>query len=183
MTAPVEHIAPKTSIQAELSGVQGKEPRKNPLEAARGLARLLDDVVKIPGTRIGIGLDPILNLIPFAGDAAGTAMGAFLLVTAVRMNVPKRVLAQMFVNISIDALVGAVPFLGQVFDFFWKANRKNFDLLEKYAVAPEQITKQSGVVVGVVVGLCLLLVVLVVGLAVALSISVFTWFTGVLETL
>lgn len=182
MLLPAEHItpkAPKTSTQGQLNGILGKDP----LESARSVARLLDDMIKIPGTRIGIGLDPILNFIPFAGDAAGTAMGAVLLVTAVRMNVPKRVLAQMFVNISIDALVGAIPFLGHVFDFFWKANRKNFDLLEKYVDAPERVTQQSGIVVGVVVGLCLLVLVLIVGLALALSISVFSWCTKILENL
>jgi Domain of unknown function (DUF4112) len=95
--------------------------------AVRGLARVMNHIIRISGTRFGVGLDPILNLIPIAGDAAGTAMSAYLLVTAVRMQVPKRVTAQMFVNISIDGVVGAIRVLGQVFDFIWKANRHYTD--------------------------------------------------------
>jgi hypothetical protein len=150
---------------------------KHPLEAARSLARLLDDVVKIPGTRFGVGLDPILNLIPYAGDAAGTAMSAILLVTAVGMNVPKRVLARMLLNISIDALVGAIPMLGQIFDFFWKANRKNFELLEEYAVAPDKIKAQSGTVVASSLIFVLVLMLIIVGTALYLTFTVFSWFT------
>lgn len=156
---------------------------KDPLEGARNLARLLDDIVKIPGTRIGIGLDPILNLIPFAGDAVGTVMSAFLLVTALRMSVPKRVIARMMLNISIDALIGAIPALGQVFDFFWKANRKNFDLLEQYAIEPNKTMQQSTTVVAGVMLLVLLLLFIIVVSALYLTYTVFSTFTSFLETI
>jgi hypothetical protein len=156
---------------------------KPPLDSARGLARVLDDLIRIPGTRIGVGLDPILNLIPIAGDAAGTAMSAYLLVTAVRMQVPKRVIARMFVNISIDAVVGAVPVLGQAFDFIWKANTKNLTLLEKYAVTPDHTTLQSGKVVGGVLVLVLALLLVIVGIAGFLTYSVFSWFSALLQTI
>jgi Domain of unknown function (DUF4112) len=156
---------------------------KPPLDSARGLARVLDDLIRIPGTRIGIGLDPILNLIPVAGDAAGTAMSAYLLVTAVRMQVPKRVIARMFVNISIDAIVGAIPVLGQAFDFFWKANTKNLLLLEKYAVTPDYITLQSGKVVGGVLAMVLILLLVIVVLAGYLTYTVFSWFSTLLQTI
>lgn len=137
----------------------------NPLQSARRFARLLDDLVRVPGTRIGIGLDPLLNLIPIAGDAVGTAMSAYLLVTAVRMGVPKRVLARMLLNIGIDALVGAIPVLGQAFDFVWKANSLNMTLLERYATMPTSTTKSSGAMVVVVLMLFVLIVILVVWFA------------------
>jgi hypothetical protein len=154
---------------------------KLPLDSARVLARVLDDLIRIPGTRIGIGLDPILNLIPIAGDAAGTAMSAYLLVTAVRMQVPKRVMARMFVNISIDAIVGAVPVLGQAFDFFWKANSKNLTLLEKYSVTPDHITLQSGKVVGGALALVLALLFVIIGFAGFLTYIVIAWFSALLQ--
>jgi hypothetical protein len=137
----------------------------NSLQSARRFARLLDDLVRVPGTRIGIGLDPLLNLIPIAGDAVGTAMSAYLLVTAVRMGVPKRVLARMLLNIGIDALVGAIPVLGQAFDFVWKANSLNMTLLERYATMPTSTTKSSGTMVVVVLMLFVLIVILVVWFA------------------
>ncbi len=137
----------------------------NPLQSARRFARLLDDLVRVPGTKIGIGLDPLLNLIPIAGDAVGTAMSAYLLVTAVRMGVPKRILARMLLNIGIDALVGAIPVLGQAFDFVWKANSLNMTLLERYATMPTSTTKSSGTMVVVVLMLFVLIVILVVWFA------------------
>ena len=158
-------------------------PVKHPLDAARGFARLLDDLVKIPGTRIGIGLDPVLNLIPFAGDAAGTAMSAFLLVTALRMNVPKRVIARMFLNISIDAIVGAIPVVGQAFDFVWKANTKNFMLLEQYADTPDAISLRSGKVVGSALVLVLGLLVVVIGLTLYLTFMAFSLFSSWVQTI
>jgi hypothetical protein len=137
----------------------------NPLQSARRFARLLDDLVRVPGTKIGIGLDPLLNLIPIAGDAVGTAMSAYLLVTAVRMGVPTRILARMLLNIGIDALVGAIPVLGQAFDFVWKANSLNMTLLERYATMPTSTTKSSGAMVVVVLMLFVLIVILVVWFA------------------
>ncbi len=129
------------------------------LQPVRRIARVLDDLIRIPGTNIGIGIDPLLNLIPVAGDAAGTVMSAYLLVTAVKMGVPKRILARMVLNISIDALVGVIPFVGQAFDFIWKANNKNMVLLERYATNPSGTAKSSGIAVMVIlVSLVLVLV-------------------------
>ena len=129
------------------------------LQPVRRIARVLDDLIRIPGTKIGIGIDPLLNLIPIAGDAAGTVMSAYLLVTAVKMSVPKRILARMILNISIDALVGVIPFLGQAFDFVWKANSKNMILLERYAINPSGTAKSSGIaVIVILVSLVLVLV-------------------------
>ncbi len=129
------------------------------LQPVRRIARVLDDLIRIPGTNIGIGIDPLLNLIPIAGDAAGTVMGAYLLLSAVKMGVPKRILARMILNISIDALVGVIPFLGQAFDFVWKANSKNMVLLERYAINPSGTAKSSGIAVMVIlVSLVLVLV-------------------------
>jgi hypothetical protein len=118
------------------------------LAPARQIARVMDNLIRVLGTNIGIGLDPILNLIPIAGDAAGTLMSAYLLVTGYRLGVPKRVLMRMMLNIGIDTVVGAIPFFGNIFDFVWKANAKNLHLLEQYTTAPQQTSHSSGVFVG-----------------------------------
>jgi hypothetical protein len=167
----------------ESTAQNAKNSTQHPLDTVRGIARIMDDVVKVPGTRISIGLDPILNLIPFLGDAAGTAMSTFLLVSAVRMNVPKRVIARMLLNISIDALIGAIPALGQIFDFFWKANRKNVELLEQYAATPDKITAQSGTFVGGTLVFVLVLLCIILGVALYLTFTVFSWLTSWLQTI
>jgi hypothetical protein len=100
---------------------------------AEALTRALDDMIRIPGTRIGIGLDGIVGaFLPGAGDAI-TGVGAVaLLVLALRQGVPTLIIARMVLNIAVDALLGTVPVVGDLFDFAWKANRKNLELVERH---------------------------------------------------
>lgn len=93
------------------------------------LANLLDAAVRVPGTRFRVGIDPILGLIPGVGDAASTLCSLYILYEAVRLNRPRPVLAKMTVNIALDALIGAVPVLGDLFDFAFKANQRNLRLM------------------------------------------------------
>ncbi|MDW8363963.1 MAG: DUF4112 domain-containing protein, partial [Myxococcales bacterium] len=98
------------------------------------LVRWLDDGLRIPGTGIRVGLDPIVGLIlPGAGDAIGGAGALLLLVHAVRRRVPPVILARMLLHIALDALVGALPVVGDVFDVFFHSNRRNLRLIERYA--------------------------------------------------
>lgn len=100
---------------------------------ADSLTRWLDDVVRIPGTQIGIGLDPVLGfLVPGLGDAATGVVSLGLLFLAIRTRVPRVVLGRMLLNLLIDALVGAVPLVGDVFDVTWRANRKNLELIKRH---------------------------------------------------
>jgi hypothetical protein len=90
------------------------------LVAAEKLARWLDDR----------GLDPVLGLLlPGVGDVLGTVAGLYTVVVAVRRRMPVVVIARMLANLGVDALIGLVPVLGDVFDFAWKANRRNVALL------------------------------------------------------
>lgn len=106
-------------------------------EWARRLATLLDSAVKIPGTDIRIGLDPILGLLlPELGDALTGTLSLTLLLLAFRERVPKLVIGRMLLNIAIDALLGAVPVLGDLFDFGFRANEKNLALVERHRRDP-----------------------------------------------
>ena len=126
---------------------------------AKGLARLLDDLIRIPGTNIGVGLDPIIGLIPGVGDMAGGLLSIYILMIAARQGVSTSVLLRMLGNIAIDSLVGVVPVVGDLFDFGVKANRRNVDLLERYLLAPGQTKAASrGVVAGIVLGALLIVV-------------------------
>jgi hypothetical protein len=104
---------------------------------ARRLSVLLDSAVTIPGTNVKIGLDPILGvLLPELGDTLTAAVSLTLLGVAFRERVPKLVLARMLLNIAIDALLGAVPVLGDVFDFAFRSNEKNLALIERHRGDP-----------------------------------------------
>ncbi len=110
-------------------------------ELLRRWSHLLDAAFRIPGTNIRFGWDPIVGLIPGLGDLSSPAFAALLLMQALRMRVPRIVLARMVLNAGIDALMGLVPGLGNVADIFWKANTRNMALLERHAqpgVAPRR---------------------------------------------
>lgn len=96
------------------------------------LAAILDEGVVMPGLGVRLPLDPIIGLIPGFGDAITTALSLTILAKAREENLPKHVQWRMAANIAIDFLVGAIPFLGDIFDFFYKANRKNMRLLKQY---------------------------------------------------
>lgn len=92
-------------------------------------AQWSDDVVRIPGTKIRIGLDPLVGLIPGVGDAASWIVSAYVPLEAWRQGAPKRLIGRMIATTAIDALAGAVPLLGDLFDITYRANRRNVERL------------------------------------------------------
>lgn len=98
----------------------------------RSVARILDTAFRIPGTKVQFGADSLVGLIPGIGDLASGAVSAYLIVEAAKLGVPRHVLLRMLANIGIDAAVGSVPLLGDVFDVAFKANRRNMALVERY---------------------------------------------------
>jgi Domain of unknown function (DUF4112) len=99
----------------------------------RRVSQLLDSAFAIPGTSYRVGLDPIVGLVPWVGDLVSPLFTLALLWQAREMALPRVVQLRMVVNVAIDALVGAIPILGDLFDFAWKANDKNMALLERHA--------------------------------------------------
>src|SRR5665647_1729798 len=81
----------------------------DPAARARALARMLDSAVRVPGTNITFGLDPVLGLVPGLGDLASAILSGYIVVTAARLGAPKSVLAKMLLNLGTDTLVGSVP--------------------------------------------------------------------------
>jgi hypothetical protein len=102
------------------------------------LAYWLDAGIRVPGTSLRFGLDPILGLIPGAGDAAGAVLAGWILVEAIRLGASRATVIRIAGNVALDAVVGAVPLFGDIFDFAWKANLRNVALLERHLVAPDR---------------------------------------------
>ena len=94
-------------------------------------ADLLDSRFRIPGTGLRFGLDSIIGLIPGIGDTATAATSLYVVVQAREMGCGKWTLARMLGNVAIDGILGSVPLLGDIFDFAWKANRRNIRLLRE----------------------------------------------------
>lgn len=94
----------------------------------RTVARLLDDSVRVPGTTRRIGLDPIIGVLPVAGDALTTGLSLYIVLESARLGVPTRTLVRMVANVAVDAAGGSVPVVGDLFDATFKANQRNVDL-------------------------------------------------------
>jgi hypothetical protein len=105
------------------------------LRRVHGLAFWLDDAFEIPIVKVRVGLDPIVGLVPVAGDWAMWLLSAYILIEAVRLEVPVRLLFRMACNIGLDLVAGAVPVIGDVADAALKANRKNARLLAEHCGA------------------------------------------------
>ena len=101
----------------------------------------MDAGIRIPGTSLRFGVDPILGLIPGVGDAAGAALAVWILVEAVRMGASRATVLRIAGNVALDAGLGAVPFVGDIFDFAWKANLRNVALLERHLATPDRAAR------------------------------------------
>ncbi|MEZ2229881.1 DUF4112 domain-containing protein [Microcoleus sp.] len=111
------------------------------LNRIRKFSRLMDTAIGIPGTKFRIGLDPIIGLVPGAGDLVDTAFSAYLIYLATRFKLPPKTLGKMIYNISLEAVIGSIPLIGDIFDAFYKSNIRNLALLEEHlAVVEPELT-------------------------------------------
>ena len=109
-----------------------KPPSTEKTTLSKWVAFILDDLIKIPGSDKRIGLDPILGLIPGFGDFASSSIGLTLLAAGVKKKVPKSVYLRMIANWALNALIGAIPVIGDLFSFWYKSNRRNHELLRAH---------------------------------------------------
>lgn len=106
------------------------------IEVEKSLDQLsfyLDDLFRIPGVGWRFGLDALIGLVPNVGDTLTSFASFYILVAGVRYGVPKITLLRMAFNIAVDYLVGSIPFIGDAFDFVWKANKMNMNLIRTRA--------------------------------------------------
>lgn len=118
-------------------GIFGMEKRKYSKveieESLETLSTYLDGLFRVPGTGWRFGLDSLIGLVPNVGDSLTSLMSFYILIAGVRYGVPKITLLRMAFNIGLDYLVGTIPVIGDAFDFFWKANKQNMDLIRERA--------------------------------------------------
>ena len=97
-----------------------------------GLERLMERLFVIPGTNKSVGLDVILDLVPIAGSTAGAAIGAYLAWEARNLGMSKWSVARMAGNIGVDWLLGLIPWVGAIPDFFFKSNTRNLRIIKRH---------------------------------------------------
>lgn len=93
------------------------------------LADFLDESIRIPIIGYRIGYDALVGLIPGVGDVAGMMVSSYIVLQAARFRIPRATLLRMIANVAVEALIGAIPLLGDVFDATYKANLRNVRLL------------------------------------------------------
>ena len=124
-------------------------------------SRVLDTKFRLPGTDVRFGLDFILGLVPGAGDILSLGMSGTLVATMARHGASPRLVARMLVNVVLDALVGSIPLLGNVFDLFYKANYRNAELMREYYEEGKHRGSVWPVVMAVVAAILIVMVILV----------------------
>ena len=96
------------------------------------LEKLLERAFVIPGTKQPVGLDALAGLIPVAGDLVAAALGLYLVWEARNLGMSRFQQARMIAHIGIDTLLGAVPFVGDVFDFVYRSNSRNLKIIRRH---------------------------------------------------
>ncbi|BAY41331.1 hypothetical protein NIES2111_57270 (plasmid) [Nostoc sp. NIES-2111] len=107
------------------------------LNRIRKLSRLMDSSLRIPLTNFRIGVDPIIGLVPGAGDLISTGFSAYIIFLATRFGIPKQDLTKMIFNVALEAVIGTVPLVGDFFDAYYKSNIRNLAILEQHLTAVE----------------------------------------------
>jgi hypothetical protein len=116
------------------------------------LARILDTTVRIPGTRIYLGLDPLLGLIPGIGDMLANLIGTVILILAARLQVPQIVIVRMCVNLLINGTIGTIPVLGDLFSVWFRSHARNAGLLREAATKPQRNNRGDWLYVAGIIG-------------------------------
>ena len=144
-----------------------EQPReRSGLERVRALSHLLDNAIAIPGTGYRFGLDPLLGFLPGGGDTLTGLISAYIIWEAALLGLPRSTMLRMAWNILLEVIVGTIPFVGDFFDFAWKANARNVRLLERHLANPRTSRRADRAFALVLIVVILLVIVAAIGVSV-----------------
>ncbi len=149
-------------LKANNSLDQQETPKE--LQWVERVTNLMDIAFRVPYTNFRIGLDPIIGLIPGIGEATSFSISGLMVLSMVRHGASKEVIYKMLINLSLDAIVGVVPIVGDIFDATYKANRRNYKLLLEHQTQEKHEGNGWGIVLGVGAILLFMLIGVIVGL-------------------
>ena len=101
-------------------------------QRVEAMERVLERLFVIPGTKQQVGLDVILDLVPVVGDIAAAALGAYIVWEAKNLGMSKWQISRMAGNVGVDWLLGLIPFVGAIPDFFFRSNSRNLRLIKRH---------------------------------------------------
>ena len=153
------------------------EHNQKPFDELRSLSHLLDSKFRGPlGTRFG--WDGLLGLIPGIGDIITSALSVYIIAQAAAAGVPPSTLARMAFNVILENIFDMIPVLGNLFDFYWKANNRNMQLIENHLINPGRETIKSRMIVGLVAVSLLILISLSFYFSFQVLAAFFHWLTS-----
>jgi hypothetical protein len=150
--------SPLREVDWEVLPPEEKRKRQGLEPLFKWLALIMDNVIRVPGTQFRFGLDPLLGLIPGIGDTSSALVSAFALIQAVRVGVPKILLARMALNILVNEIVGIVPVIGDAFSFWFKSNARNYEIIKNHRLGTDSPRRSDWIFV---IGILVLLVAIV----------------------
>src|SRR5215204_7123976 len=175
----MENLEPQ--VERNLFGMQKKKYSEVEIEEGLDtLSNYLDGYFRVPGTDWRFGFDALIGLIPNVGDTLTSLLSFYILVAGVRYGVPKITLLRMAFNIGLDYLVGTIPFIGDAFDFVWKSNKQNIDLIRERATGKNVATTGDYIFVFAII---LLLIGVLIGSIVVSVLILGTIFKGLWNSL
>lgn len=133
------------------------------LRDIKRFTKVLDTQFKLPGTNFRFGLDPILGLVPGAGDVLSYVLSGGLVVAMARNGASGQVVTKMVINVVLDTIIGAIPLIGTLWDFTYKANSRNLRLLQEHYEEGKYKGSAKGVLLKLIIVLGVLLLFFVVG--------------------
>ena len=151
---------------------------KRELDRLRAIARLFDQAFAVPGTKWRFGIDALFGLVPGLGDIVGALVAVYALHVARTLRAPGAIQLHMLGNIAIDAIVGTVPLIGDLFDFVFKAQTRNLALLDAWVAEPDPTARRSRRGLMLVTIAVLTVFILMTVLGVYMLYLLFSWLTS-----
>ena len=150
---------PAKDFQWEVLPPEDQQPRSSVESVFKVVSLVMDRLIRIPGLKKRLGLNPIVDLVPGFGDIAAAVVSVSVLAYGIRRGIPKIVLGRMALNVLINELVGLIPGVGSVFAFWFQANTRNYEMVRGHIDAPGRSTKTDKIFVAVILALVIVVIV------------------------
>lgn len=170
---PVQHVDVHPEPPVGVPEAAPDAPKTRKAKASQVVAFLMDEILGLPGTKFKVGLDPVMGLLPGGGDMASGTISCVALFEAMRRGLPSRAIRQMMGNIMLNAGVGTIPVIGDIFSLIFRSNSRNRDIInrELAALPPEGQRKANW---WPIISVMLFMVMLIVG---AICLNLFIWYS------
>lgn len=96
------------------------------------ITKVTDTAITVPGTDVKLGLDAVIGAVPLAGDLVMAGVAMVMIYDAQKLGVPRRDLMVMVRNVALDTTLGAMPFIGDLFDLVYRSNERNLKIIERH---------------------------------------------------